>query len=168
MMQPEAPPVTAPQPVEQQPPDILTQLQDQIDHQSFLIFTSIGVLQRDAAAIPVDNEKVTKANVQANNVTPEAFTEMTSSLAKQVVANHKAIDAIIGNVHDVTAMEERQLQRLEELEEENQKSLGELKQSMSAADSCLDRVASALQAIIDTTDTVEEGSGGDVDAMETS
>ncbi|EFA80240.1 hypothetical protein PPL_07065 [Heterostelium album PN500] len=94
--------------------DLLTQLQDKLDH-LFLVFgTFIGVLQRDAPASSFENGLLLQ-----DNETLSKWSTQTKEMALQVIETSKLIESIIDSLPGFNRNEEDQYNRLRALNDES-------------------------------------------------
>eukprot|EP01133_Synstelium_polycarpum_P011926 gene11926-13894_t len=105
--------------------DLLTQLQDKLDH-LFLVFgTCIGVLQRDAPASSFDE----KLNQQ-----PLEWQTQTKDMALQVIETSKLIESIIDSLPGFNRTEPEQYERLKTMNEESQDLNNHLNQTIEESE----------------------------------
>lgn len=92
--------------------DRLTDLQNQLDHLAFMMFTCVGVVQRDAPPVPIYN--LDTKQPQESQDAHKQFREQVLDMAQQVARTTKNIDKIIETL-PADSTEEKQLEYLERL-----------------------------------------------------
>eukprot|EP00824_Muranothrix_gubernata_P012254 TRINITY_DN26110_c0_g1_i1.p1 TRINITY_DN26110_c0_g1~~TRINITY_DN26110_c0_g1_i1.p1 ORF type:complete len:153 (-),score=31.00 TRINITY_DN26110_c0_g1_i1:30-488(-) len=136
--------------------DIVTQVQEEADKLATLLFTSIGVLQRDAPPASVNgepccqaNEASTAAAADANEPhEPQPDTEtIAKDMAATIVRTAKGIDTLIENLPGVGHSSSDQLRRLTDLDKENREYAEHLRAAVQRAEVLLAKVQEGLRII---------------------
>jgi predicted nucleic acid-binding Zn-ribbon protein len=142
--------------------DTVTQLQDQVNHVSMLMFNCIGTLQRDSLPaerigeqlqdlsdeIPKQIDLVNKQQQQQHlkkGITKEQIAEMT----KQLVDASRVINSLADQLPDAEGTPEEQLKRIEELQEEHEKIEETLKRELEIARKKLDEINAEFERLAD-------------------
>eukprot|EP00026_Physarum_polycephalum_P019890 Phypoly_transcript_22130.p1 GENE.Phypoly_transcript_22130~~Phypoly_transcript_22130.p1 ORF type:complete len:159 (+),score=22.63 Phypoly_transcript_22130:45-479(+) len=122
--------------------DLLTQLQDEVYMMSDLFGVSVGVLQRDAPALPlmdpVDPERMMKR---------DEFVKLSKEMAQNLIQRAKRVESLIERLPGVNRTEPEQYKFLEELEQENLLAGEKLVQTYEQAEELLNQVRQALRTI---------------------
>ncbi|KAG4094928.1 hypothetical protein H8356DRAFT_1689913 [Neocallimastix lanati (nom. inval.)] len=128
--------------------DLITQLQNTLMGLSQMMFTGIGVLQRDANLISVN------PNIPVTEWTPEEVKERNISnhefingISNDITQTSVEIEKLIDSIPRVSSNEDKQI---EVLEEESDKAGEKLEAIISEAEKLLDDVRSSLRYIMET------------------
>lgn len=121
------------------PFDRLTELQDQLNFLSHMMYTCIGVIQRDAPPVKLQDTEESEAL--------KKFDEMVKDMATQVVATVKRIDELIDSLPCMDSPEEQQIEAFADLEDKNKQVARQLEIEVENAELCLKQVREALKVI---------------------
>ncbi|KAJ3175819.1 Mediator of RNA polymerase II transcription subunit 21 [Irineochytrium annulatum] len=137
-----------PQP--QPPPlgDRLTQIQDCLDKMTEIFFNSVGVLQRDAPLVPLnDGTPVTAWTDEQVAKNTEETQRLATEAARDVVQTAKIIDFLIDRLPGVKHTEEEQMAIIARLEDENRIAGEEMEATIQAAETLSAEVKEAIRFI---------------------
>jgi len=126
-----------------------------------MLFTSIGVIQRDAPPLPLFNSATTSGTSgSAATLSKEKEKEISDfqnhmvDMANQISQTAKTINKIIDSLPGANSTEEEQLKTLQELEIENLEIGHELRKKVAQAELWRNHVREALHEI--TSDKLQE------------
>eukprot|EP00741_Cyanophora_paradoxa_P009620 tig00001542_g9318.t1 len=137
--------------------DVLTALQDQLDQFAMIMFTSIGVLQRDAPPAALGNEPCPflPEGAPAPQQPPppptldkQAVEKMAKEFAVDLVRASKRIDSLIDAL-PATSGKDAQLATLSALQREDEEVSKKVTQAVRGAEELLTGVKDSLRSISD-------------------
>jgi len=135
--------------------DLLTQLQDEVYLMSDMFGISVGVLQRDAPALPLmepmDPERLAKR---------DEFVKTAKEMALSLIQRAVRVESLIDRLPGVNRTEPQQYQRLEALEHENQEAGEKLVKAFTQAEELLHEVRQALRTISENS-AITKGTSND-------
>ncbi|KAJ3227817.1 hypothetical protein HK099_000071 [Clydaea vesicula] len=142
--------------------DRVTQLQDCIDKLAEILFTSLGVLQRDAPLLQINkdvpitawtSEQIAQVSLLGKKIKINKHAELAKDSAKDIVETVKVIEFLIDKLPGIDETEQQQLDRLKELEEENLNCGLEMSAEIESAELLLSEVRNTINELIsDQTD----------------
>ncbi|KAJ3115689.1 Mediator of RNA polymerase II transcription subunit 21 [Nowakowskiella sp. JEL0407] len=129
--------------------DKLTQLQDRLDKLSVMLYTSVGVLQRDAPLVPPKGSTIpvtawTEQQVKERTETNQKFTK---DVSRDIVSEVKTIELLINSLPGINMTEEEQLESLKNLEIENQELGAQMESAVKYAEMLLEQIRETLRYI---------------------
>ncbi|GAQ92299.1 hypothetical protein KFL_009710010 [Klebsormidium nitens] len=119
--------------------DIVSQLQDQVDHIASLLFNHVGTLQRDAPPASLDKRAAKKEGAPH----PEP-------LAAAVVQAARVLDELIAACPATAQGEEAQLARIEELQNESDRLGEEIREELEGAEADQEIVDAMFLSLADS------------------
>ncbi|KAI9340417.1 hypothetical protein DFJ73DRAFT_557409 [Zopfochytrium polystomum] len=126
------PPSAGPQPAAS---DRLTQIQDCVGKLSELLYTAIGVLQRDAPLVALNNSiPITAWTEEQTKKNEAAVSVLSSEISTDIVQTCKVIDFLIDKLPGVGLTEDEQLDNLAQLERESDLVGDEMERGILEAD----------------------------------
>jgi mediator of RNA polymerase II transcription subunit 21 len=131
--------------------DRLTELQYYLDSLAQLFYTSLGVIQRDAAPSNLNFQfpKKEKSEETMNSTREYITDEQIQSLAIQIVQTSKTIEQYIESLPGIEATENEQMESLLTLQKQNSDLTQQLKEKVKECENFLLTVRNILQQIID-------------------
>ncbi|KAJ3389712.1 Mediator of RNA polymerase II transcription subunit 21 [Lobulomyces angularis] len=134
--------------------DRVTQLQDCIDKLAEILFTSLGVLQRDAPLLQINKDvPITAWTSEQVLKNKQDSAKLAKDSAKDIVETVKVIEFLIDKLPGIDETEQQQLDRLKELEEENLNCGLEMSAEIESAELLLSEVRNTINELIsDQTD----------------
>ncbi|KAJ2743250.1 hypothetical protein GGI20_003878 [Coemansia sp. BCRC 34301] len=128
--------------------DRVTQLQDSIDQQCQMLFSSLHYLHKKAGMVQVGPDiPVTNQNTGADQ--PDEFTARTREIANDICCQAKKIDALIESLPGVSVSEAEQEREFASLNEENEQASRELSEATKQAQALLRDISATLRTIAD-------------------
>ncbi|ORX83336.1 hypothetical protein BCR32DRAFT_292076 [Anaeromyces robustus] len=131
--------------------DLITQMQNVLMGLSSMMYTGIGVLQRDANLISVN------PNIPVTEWTPEEVKERHESnqrfiedISKDITQTSVEIEKLIDSIPRISCNEDKQIEVLEKIEEESKNAGNKLESIISEAEKLLEDVRSSLRYIMET------------------
>ncbi|KAI9208527.1 uncharacterized protein BJ171DRAFT_209217 [Polychytrium aggregatum] len=126
----------------------LTQLQEAVDKITQILYTSTGVLQRDAPLLQVSADiPVTAWTEEQIQQRKQDLTASAKEMAKDIVETSRVIDYLIDKLPGITQTEEQQIHKIQELEVENQEIGRRLEASVLQGETLLREIRSTLRLI---------------------
>ncbi|KAJ1722456.1 hypothetical protein LPJ53_003140 [Coemansia erecta] len=128
--------------------DRVTQLQDSIDQQCQMLFSSLHYLHKKAGMVQVaPSIPVTQHNEGADSA--DEFTSRTREIANDICRQAKKIDTLIESLPGVAVSESDQEREFGELRAENEEATRELEEANKRARVLLGDISAILQSIAD-------------------
>jgi len=126
--------------------DRVTQLQDHIDLLAFQFYTYIGVLQRDAVYMGLE-EGMQPRSKGREGATAEGVEAQARDMAHNLLHNLRTVDLLVDSLPGINATKSQQLDTLKQLDDQNQQYAAQLKATLRRAEESLAVVQQALQEI---------------------
>ncbi|KAJ2861562.1 hypothetical protein GGH94_004809 [Coemansia aciculifera] len=128
--------------------DRVTQLQDSIDQQCKLLFSSLHYLHKKAGMVQIGSEiAVTNQNIGADQT--DEFTVRSQEIANDICCQAKKIDTLIESLPGVSISEVEQEREFAALNEENESASRELAEATKMAHALLRDISATLRTIAD-------------------
>ncbi|KAJ1729975.1 hypothetical protein LPJ61_003261 [Coemansia biformis] len=128
--------------------DRVTQLQDSIDEQCRMLFSSLHYLHKKAGMVQVAPEiPVTQQNEGADSA--DEFSLRTRDIATDICRQAKKIDALIESLPGVAVSEREQEEDFARLSAENEAATNELREASARAQAMLKSLTESLRTIAD-------------------
>lgn len=138
--------------------DRVTQLQECVDKLSELMYTGVGVLQRDAPLVACsEDQKVTCWTEEQIAKNTADSKELSKNIAKDLAETKAIIDFLIDNLPGISTTPEEQLNKLKELEEENRIEGERLQIVIREAEDLLGNIRQTLDLVLDDQYMAPEG-----------
>ncbi|ORX58634.1 hypothetical protein BCR36DRAFT_580233 [Piromyces finnis] len=131
--------------------DLITQLQNVLMGLSQMMFTGVGVLQRDANLIPVNpNIPVTEWTPQQVSERNESNQTFINDITNDITRTSLEMENLIESIPKITCNEDKQIEILEKIEEESKAAGDKLETIINEAETLLDDIRSSLRYIMET------------------
>jgi hypothetical protein len=124
--------------------DKITELQEQMNKISFLLFNDIGILQRDAPNL----EEYLKTDEKKYQEEKEKLQTLSKQMGKTLISEFKLFDQLIDELPDLDKTEKQQIEEIKKLNEENEKYSEILKNKAKEAENIVDNSNIALKEIL--------------------
>lgn len=128
--------------------DRVTQLQDSIDQQCQMLFSSLHYLHKKAGMVQVAQEiPITQQNTNADNL--DEFTARTREIADDICRQAKKIDTLVDSLPGASVSERDQERGFERLKKEDAEATKELEAANQRARELLGDISEMLRNIAD-------------------
>ncbi|KAJ3009914.1 UNVERIFIED_CONTAM: Mediator of RNA polymerase II transcription subunit 21 [Siphonaria sp. JEL0065] len=132
------------------PPDRLTQIQDCLDKLAEMMFISLGVTQRDAPLVALnDKTPVTAWTEEQIRNNTHTVKSLAADVSTDIVQTCKVIDYLIDSLPGIDQSAESQMETLAFLEKDSDNAGVEMDDWILKAEHMLDQVNAALRFIAD-------------------
>ncbi|OUM60865.1 hypothetical protein PIROE2DRAFT_13272 [Piromyces sp. E2] len=131
--------------------DLITQLQNVLMGLSQMMFTGIGVLQRDANLISVNpNIPVTEWTPEEVHQRNDSIQTFINDISNDITKTSMEMENLIDSIPKISCNEDKQIEVLEKIEEESKTAGDKLEAIINEAETLLEDVRSSLRYIMET------------------